>query len=114
MNEALDYLTVIGTFGAFLTAVGIFWWSSVNSSQDRRQTQAVLFDVWLARVTKQTGIHVAVFNVSNHSDQAIRDLTVEINNAQSRNELAVVQPTFRGLYLDLIGPNIVDTPRRQQ
>lgn len=112
MKEVLDYLTAIGTFGAFITAAAIFWWSSKNALQDRRQKQAILFDVWLAKVTRYAGAHVATFDVSNHSDQAIRDLLVVISdgNVNWRTGLAVVQPTVRGRYLELPSPHINNNP----
>jgi hypothetical protein len=112
VNELLEWLTAIGTFGAFVTAALIFWRSSANASRDRRQTQAVLFDVWLGKVSKYAGTHVVTFDVSNHSDQAIRDLlvVVGIGDANWRTGLAVVQPTERGRYLELPSPHINNTP----
>jgi hypothetical protein len=80
MKEFLDWLTAVGTAGAFVVAAAIFVTSTRAARKDRRQAQAVLVDAWIKSVKKDDGTnkHLVIFEVSNHSDQAIRQLSIDI------------------------------------
>lgn len=104
-NLVLNYLTAIGTAGAFVVAVVIFWTSTRAAKLDRRKSQAVLVDAWIKTVRKDSESHRVIFEVSNHSDQAIRQLNIQIStNISEIGRLltrAIVPPTVRGVYLSL-------------
>ena len=111
----LDYVTAIGTAGAFVVATVIFFTSTRAAKLDRRQAQAVLVDAWIKSAEKNTSTnkHRVIFEVSNHSDQAIRQLFIEIYSNDGPPLMpyvkAVVPPTVRGEYAAFQTSDI-DTP----
>jgi hypothetical protein len=111
----LDYVTAIGAAGAFVVATAIFFTSTRSAKLDRRQAQAVLVDAWIKSAEKNTSTnkHRVIFEVSNHSDQAIRQLFVEIYSNDGPPLMpyvkAVVPPTVRGEYA-AFQTNDIDTP----
>jgi hypothetical protein len=103
MSEFLEWLTAVGTAGAFVVAAVIFFTSTRAATLDRRQAQAVLVDAWIKSVTKYAEMHTLNCEVSNHSDQAIRDVNIVINDDQLPmgwiETISVVPPTVRGEFL---------------
>lgn len=103
MSEFLDWLTAVGTSGAFVVAAVIFFTSTRSATKDRRQAQAVLVDAWVIRVVKYADMHIVTLQVSNHSDQAVRVVNIQIYDDQLEwsATVQVVPPTVRGDFFEV-------------
>ena len=115
MNEFFNGVTAFGTAGSFIAAVCIYGFSTRATRQDRRQSQAVLVDAWVKSVQKYDNGHQVNFEISNHSDQAVRLLNIRIYDGEMGfiTTVQVVPPTQRGEFLKVASELIPNTAEKQ-
>lgn len=100
-----DWLTAVGTVGAFLAAVIIYGTDRWVTHRERREAQARVVDAWVARADWQTDAEGILFVktivcISNDSAQSVRSADVgfayDDRSTQILFNIGTVPPTAHG------------------